>query len=139
MAGDLQMTISGAQKTKCASKIFKVIPNRDYFPEPFIVGFSGDASEIMDVVDFYEHPEIYQKAPKVKGLHALVLTEGGKIFQFQDPNKWVLMDTKFATVGSGGSVALGAMHVGASPKQAVEAASKVDPFTGMGVKVFKFN
>ena len=61
MACDLQMTISGAQKMKCKTKIFKFFPDEKHFPEPFIVGFSGDASEIMDVVDFYEHPEIYQK------------------------------------------------------------------------------
>lgn len=123
---------------KCKTKIFKFSPDEQYFPEPFIVGFSGDASEIMDVVDFYEHPELYQKPPRVKGLHALVLTESGKIFQFSNPNKWILLETKYASVGSGSSVALGAMHVGASPKQAVEAASKIDLNTGMGIKTLSF-
>jgi len=138
MAADLQITVSGTQKTKCKTKVFKFAGNEEFFPEPFMIGFAGDAGEIIDVVDFYEHPELYPKPPRLRNTQGLVLSESGKIFQFTSVTNWILIDAKFASIGSGSSFALGAMQVGASPKQAVEAASKIDPFTGMGIKTYKF-
>jgi ATP-dependent protease HslVU (ClpYQ) peptidase subunit len=136
MACDLQMTLSGTQKTKCKTKVFQFDPIEDFCPEPFMVGFAGDASEIMDAVDFFTHPEIYKKPPNTKGLVGLTLTKSGKIFQFSHPAKWVRVDAKCAAIGSGAMIALGAMHSGATPKQAIKAASELDPFTGMGIKTF---
>jgi len=43
----------------------------------------------------------------------------------------------FYAVGSGAEVALGAMHAGASPKEAVEIACKVNINTGPPVRVYK--
>ena len=129
------MTLSGTQKTKCASKVFHIKPSDG---EDFYVGFAGDASEIIDVVDFFEHPEVYKRAPKLRNTIGLVLTETGKIFTFQSPTNWVEVKEKYFSIGSGAMPALGAMHVGATPKQAVEAACKLDPFSGMGVKTFNF-
>lgn len=138
MAGDLQMTIQGVQMTKCKTKVFRIDPNPENYPEPFIVGFAGSADEIIDVVDYYTHPELYDKMPRLKNTIGLVLTQSGRIFQFQTVSNWVEINTKFHAIGSGSSVALGAMHAGATPKEAVAAATKVDPFTGMGIKAVKF-
>lgn len=40
----------------------------------------------------------------------------------------------FGAIGSGGSFAATAMHLGKNPKQAVEIASELDPFTGGPIK-----
>lgn len=138
MACDLQMTLNMTTKSKAKTKIFKINAHEMHFPENFIIGFCGLASEIIDVVDFYECPEVYEKMPRTKNLSGLVLTESGKIYQFDTPSKWLLVDDKYAAAGSGANVALGALHMGATPKEAVLAASKVDPFTGMGTKVLSF-
>ena len=44
---------------------------------------------------------------------------------------------RYVTLGSGGSAARGAMMAGATPKEAVEIAKKIDSFTGGKVQVFK--
>ena len=138
MAGDLQLTISGTQISKCRTKIFKIDPNPDYFPEPFLVGFAGDAGEIVDLLDFFEHPEVHQKPPRIRNTQGLVLTASNKIFQFTNPTNWIEINDKYAAIGTGSSYALGALSAGASPKDAVTAATKLDPFSGMGVKTLKF-
>lgn len=141
MAGDLQMTLTGvvSMKTKCKTKVYKFQPHELHFPhEPFIVGFCGAATEIVDIVDFYMDPENYKEMPRTRNLSGLILTQSGRIFQFDRPDKWLAVDAKFAAMGSGATTALGALHHGATPKEAVTAASKVDPYTGMGVKVVGF-
>ena len=139
MACDFQFTLSGTAKTKGKTKIYKFDPHELHFDiEPFIVGFAGAASEIVDIIDFYTRPELYEKMPRTKGLSGLVLTQSGKIFQFDSPSKWLAVEGNFAAIGSGMMTALGALHHGATPKEAVQAAMKVDPFTGMGTKTLKF-
>lgn len=138
MACDLQMTLNMATKTKAKTKIFKINAHEMHYPEDFIIGFCGAASEIIDVVDFYQNPEIYERLPRTKNLSGLVLTASGRIYQFDTPGKWLVVDHKHAAAGSGANIALGALHMGATPKEAVLAASKVDPFTGMGTKVLSF-
>jgi 20S proteasome alpha/beta subunit len=138
MACDLQFTLYGQMKTKGKTKIFQIDPHPvHYDAEPFLVGFAGAASEIIDVVDFYQNPEVYGKMPRTRNLSGLVLTKSGRIFQFDTPDKWIAVDEKYAAIGTGSLTAMGALIAGATPKQAVAAASKVDPMTGMGIKVFK--
>ena len=48
------------------------------------------------------------------------------------------MDEPTYAIGSGMHYALGALKTGATPKEAVVAASKLDPMTGLGVKVMEF-
>jgi hypothetical protein len=126
-------------KTKGKTKIYMVAPHELHSPEPFIIGFCGTASDIIDVMDFYEHPENYKRFPTTRNLSGLVLTLSGSIFQFDSPGKWLAVDNKFAAMGSGSPAAYGALHSGATPKQAVLAAGKVDPYTGMGTKLLSFS
>ena len=132
------MTLTGAvsMKTKCKTKVYKFEPHELHFEyERFMVGFCGTASEIVDIVDFYERPDLYDHMPKTRNLSGLVLTESGKIFQFDRPDKWLAVEAPYAAMGSGACAALGALHMGASPRDAIKAATKIDPFTGMGIKV----
>ncbi len=138
MACDLQFTLNGVQKTRGKTKIFKINAHEFHCEEDFIIGFAGAATDIIDIVDYFERPELYKSCPRTKGVSGIVLTQSGKIFQWDTPNKWIVVTQPFAAMGSGGPTALGAMHMGASPLEAVRAAMKVDPFTGMGTKLLKF-
>jgi ATP-dependent protease HslVU (ClpYQ) peptidase subunit len=138
MACDLQLTIQGVVKSKGKTKIFKIKANEMHCPEDFIIGLAGDASASLEVVDFFERPEIYKSPPKVRGVSALILTDTGKIYMFDNPLKWIAINTEYASIGSGAQTALGAMYSGATPKEAIKAAMTVDPFTGMGTKSLKF-
>lgn len=138
MACDLQIT-SGDVRFKAKTKIYRVDPHEmHYNKEPFIIGFAGDSSNIIEVVDFYYRPDLYKKIPRLHNVFGLVLTESGVIYQFSRPGVWRLLDQQFASVGSGAAIALGALHMGATPKEAIQAATKVDIYTGMGTKVLKF-
>ena len=138
MCGDLQFTINQSLMTKGKTKVFRIKANDLHYNKDFIIGFCGQASEIMDVVDFYEHPEDYKQFPKTRNLLGLILTEDKRIFQFDTPSKWIAVCGGYAAIGSGASAAYGALHMGATPRQAVLAATKVDPYTGMGTRLIKF-
>jgi 20S proteasome alpha/beta subunit len=140
MCCDLQFTVGGMIKTKGKTKIFRVSPHPMHYPEEeFIIGFCGNAAEVIDVADFYYQPENYKTPPKTKNLSGIVLTKSGKIFQFDNYGVWLSVNEQFAAAGSGAMIALGALHVGAFPKEAVLAACKVDPYSGMGTKLLSFN
>jgi len=68
----------------------------------------------------------------------VVLTEDHKIYIFYSPNKWILVDGPCYAIGSGMHYALGAMQSGATPREAVIAASKLDPHSGLGVKFMEY-
>ena len=138
IACDLQFTLNNTVITKGKTKIYKVKPHELHCNEEFLVGFAGIASDISDLMDYYTSPDLYKTPPKSRGLTGLALTKSGKIFVFDSPLSWVRIDAKFAAIGSGSQVAYGALHVGATPKEAVEAASKVDVYTGCGIKTLSF-
>lgn len=138
MCADRQFTVMGQMKTQGRTKIFKVKPHELHFHEEFLIGFCGRASDFIDVIDYYENPEYYKQIPRVRDLAGLVLTKSGQIFQFDTPGKWMSVMGKYAAMGSGAPAAYGALHMGASPKEAVLAASKVCPYTGMGTTLLKF-
>jgi ATP-dependent protease HslVU (ClpYQ) peptidase subunit len=141
VAGDLQFTnISAAMKFKGKTKVFKFQPHEYIYPEcEYIVGFAGTASDLITVADYFENPERQDKPPRVRNLSGLVLTERGDLFYFDEYSKWIKVHEPFYAIGSGAHVALGVMEAGGSPKEAIKAASKHDPFTGMGVKSLRFD
>lgn len=137
IAGDLQFT-EGTQKWKGKTKIYKFKAHELTYPHcDFLAGFCGKASALVAVAEFFSRPED-TKPPKVSGLSGLVLTENGDIFVFDDYKCWIAVGQDYASIGSGSSVALGALASGASVKEAIRAASKYDTYTGMGVKELKF-
>jgi len=135
MAGDLQLSVGDAVKMRGGSKIFKIKAHQMLYEEDFIIGFCGSSAASLDVLDYFSNPEVYKQMPKTKGLQGLVLTQSGNIFIFDSPERWIEVDEEFAAMGSGATFALGAMHSGASPSEAIEAASKCDVWTGFGVTV----
>lgn len=124
-------------KFKGGPKIIKCPPN-DMFgqKDEFLMGFAGVAHEMISLMDFFLNPDMGVKIPKIRDTKGLILTKKG-IYFFDTPGQWMNIDEKFFALGSGSTTALGAMHAGATTLQAVKAAGKVDPYTGLGYKTLK--
>lgn len=132
------VTYGGQFKFRTKTKIQLIEPN-DIFKEPVYIGYAGAVEPCHTIIDWLREPT--GRAPKTSpNCNFLLLTEKGRIFTFQSPNpkNWVEVDEPFFAIGSGTAAALGAMVAGGSTKDAVDAASKVDIYTGMGVKVYEF-
>lgn len=140
MAGDLQFTnIKDFSKWKGKTKVFKFKAHELHYPHAdFIVGFAGTAADIIEVADYFDFPERWDKLPRVRGLAGLVLTADKKIFCFDDYAKWLKVEADYHAIGSGGPIALGVLANNGSPKEAIRAAMRHDSFTGFGVKELKF-
>lgn len=139
MAGDLCYTQNGMVQWKGKTKIYKFNAHPDTYPHSdFMVGFAGTANDIITAVEFFSMPDNFKKVPNIKGLTGLVLTAQEDIFMFNDLGRWLGVNEPYASIGSGSPFALGAMAAGATPKEAVKAATARDPFTGLGIKVLKF-
>lgn len=137
IACDLQATHGGGFKFKVKTKLFE-FDNPIFYPTPFIVGYSGDLDVVPDVLDFISSTDPKAKTPKQKTTEFVVLTKDHKIYTFINPTKWILVNEPNYAIGSGMHYALGAMKTGASPKEAVLAASKLDPHTGLGIKFMEY-
>jgi ATP-dependent protease HslVU (ClpYQ) peptidase subunit len=138
MACDLQMTYRDALTWKAKTKIFKFKAHESLIPEDFIVGFAGTANDMITACEFFAMPDSFKNAPHIRGLDGLVLTASGTIYLFDRLDKWMILDVPFASVGSGSPIASGAMLAGATPREAIKAATNMDPYTGMGVKTLSF-
>lgn len=137
IACDLQGT-GGGQRFKLKTKVEHFedgIPAYPHLGECY-VGFAGNVSEWIECLDWFLDPK--GKMPK-NSISLLILTKKGKIYTSGN-NAGTLMelDEPFQAIGSGAQAALGAMHVGATTAEAVKAAGKVDPMTGLGVKEYSF-
>lgn len=137
IACDLQATHQSGFKFRVKSKVFR-FENPLFYPKPFYVGYAGDLDQVAELLPYLENTDIAAKRPKVKSVEFVVLTEDKKIYTFIDPHKWILVDEPYYAIGSGMCFAMGAFKMGATPKEAVQAASKCDPNSGLGVKVFSF-
>lgn len=140
MACDLQGTLGDSQILTLPTKIYKFKPHERTYPNSeFIMGFAGTAGDAITMADFFENPDTYDEVPEPEQpIQGMVLTPDGRIYHMTGPTKWVRIMDAYFSIGSGSSVALGAMAMGATPKQAVKAAIKVDPFSGQGIKSLKF-
>ena len=125
MAADSQATASN--RSSKVVKIFRV--NGD------IIGCSGTVEDWLIFVEWYKNKTSPPELDSDFG--ALVLTRDGTIYEYG--NKLMKMEIfeDFYAIGSGSDIAIGAMSVGADPKQAVKIAAKFDVYTGEPVKTFK--
>lgn len=138
--GDLQYTNNNTGgKWKGKTKVYR-FDSTELYSEPFFVGFSGSANDVISIVHYWSNPEAFgNKPPKVSGCAGLVLTQSGDIFLFDHYAKWLRVDQPYMAIGSGQSYALGAMAAGKSPREAIRIASKHDSYTGMGIKGYSRN
>lgn len=141
MYADLQFTnMDSGNKWKGKTKVYKFKAKPDTYAFcDFIVGFCGNASDIVTISSYFEFPEMFDKPPKTKGISGLVLTADKDIFVFDDYTRWLAVNEPFAAIGTGANYAIGAMSSGKTPKEAVRVAMKHDAFTGFGVKGYRFD
>lgn len=138
--GDRQYTnhVTGL-KWRGGGKVFRFKAHPRVCDQDFIVGFAGIASEIIDVVNYFEHAEMFDRLPRVRNLAGIVLCADGDIFKFDDYTRWMRVKQPFIAIGSGAQYAMAAMDCGKSPEEAVRIAAKHDAWTGMGIKGYRIN
>ncbi|HRC96243.1 MAG TPA: hypothetical protein PK317_05550 [Coprothermobacter proteolyticus] len=140
MTCDLQFTHSSGLKFKGFTKckvVPKIISTSMFGAEKVIVGACGDADKMGVAWSWLEDPVGYGKLPKLKGVEFIALTSDGDILTSANLINWIKVDEPFYAIGSGSHFAIGAMSAGKTTVEAVRAAMKHDPATGMGVKTYK--
>ena len=78
-------------------------------------------------------PEFPEKAD----FEAVVLDKNGKLWHYDETLTPAEILEPFFSIGTGAHAALGALHAGASPEQAVEIACKIDNNSGLPVQIIK--
>jgi hypothetical protein len=80
-----------------------------------------------------------QPFPKMntESFEGLIISEEDGILIFENRD-WIRVNMDYIALGSGAVFAYGALEVGASAKQAVKAAMKLDPNTGGRVQTLEF-
>lgn len=127
MAADSKVTACNGSIGKM-SKLFRLRGD--------IVGIAGDMAAALVFCDWYKRPDRKDIPAALRDgdadFSAIVLTADGLI----EYDRWcrqMIISEKFHAIGSGTKAALGAMHFGATARQAVAIACKVDVYTGLPV------
>lgn len=136
MACDLQVSWPGGHKYRVTTKIFGLEANK-YIATPFYVGYAGQVAQVQGMIEHLRNPDEVKRPRNFEGT-LVALTEKGKIIHicYPNPDTWVEVAEPFFAIGSGSNFAMAAMLLGSTPKEAVKAASALDPHTGMGIKEF---
>ena len=134
IAADKQATHSGGLQFKIKTKLF-TFSNKEFYPHEFHVGLAGNLDKFQSILMFFQDPHGFDEPPKDKHTEGVILTGDGKIYTFSNPVNWMMIDEPFYAIGSGMNFAIGAMAMGATPKQAIQIASKYGTGSGMGVSV----
>ena len=126
MAADTQ-SIKGDMKAIGCIKLFKTTNTRG---KTVLLGISGDYLEAMLYVEQYGG--CFEEPPqKVTGDVDILIWDGKRLWEDSSLQHPVLVPKcKYYAVGSGASVAMGAMFMGASAKEAVSAAIAIDAMSG---------
>lgn len=100
-----------------------------------LIGAAGDAADCERFLLWYPERTV-KKWPAMRSLEALVLTaEGLLLYLTACKGQAVKISSAFYAIGSGAMAALGALHMGASPEEAVRIAALVSPTTGGPIEV----
>ena len=128
LAADSQTTVGHIQSSSTFSKIKK-------FDDGY-AAFSGLCSDIPILFDLIKGKEVEGDTKDIDA-KAIVMPNEGKPYQASVDSLGKLYKhpiNKFSAIGSGWSIAMGAMQSGASAKEAVKAAIKLDIYSGGAVK-----
>ena len=106
-------------------------------PDSWMAG-CGDYCQIVEVAAWLRAGSPADDKPAVDGDSDYFLIEKGRLYWLTVPYlRRVKSNQKFAAIGSGQHVALGALAAGADAKTSVKIASTFDPNTGKGITVIK--
>ena len=100
-----------------------------------VVGIAGDYAACMEFISWWLRGGGEEYNGTMDEVDVLILTTKGKILHYSSCSKPFELTDPFAAIGSGSAAAMGAMHMGATPAQAVLAASKVDVNTGGKISI----
>lgn len=132
LAADRQMTWAEMRSTVCK---LRKLPNGE------VLGVTGNSARAVVVLKWYEDGADPEKWPQCQTeadyARLIVARPGGKLVYFDWlPIEQIIIDP-FMAFGVGRDFALGALAMGATAVQAVEAASKHCNTCGMGVDAFE--
>lgn len=134
LAADSQTTVNteagGSRKHRC-EKLYRKTIKQGRKSFDVIIATAGESSPSLLFVEWYGSGDPMPKMLETHGgdFTCLILAPHGlyEVDMMCCPER--VLD-RFYAIGSGSKAALGAMHMGASARQAVEIASKIDPYTG---------
>ena len=105
-----------------------------------VVCTCGDADRGLMLIDWYingKDPAVWPAFQRADtGWVILVVVECGQVYEYNQEPVAIPVEAPYDAWGSGSSFALGALAMGATASQAVEAASKHCNTCGMGVDAF---
>ena len=128
MAADSQET-NGDTKARC-KKLFR---KKDEDGQYVIIGTGGGSFTGMIYVDHFgtgkKRPDEISYMYEDEDFHNLIW-DGKKLLEVNWMWRPIQVQAPFYAIGSGAAAALGAMHMGATAKEAVQIAKKIDNNTG---------
>lgn len=122
MAADKRVTGGPMFKT---TKIFRINGS--------LIGFCGNLEAALQFVEWRRTPDTKPKFAE-NSFEALELSANGSLTYWASQLVAMAVEDDFYAIGSGASLALGAMAMGASPKRAIAVAAQYDSGTGPDVQ-----
>lgn len=122
MAADKRVTGGPMFKT---TKIFRINGS--------LIGFCGNLEAALQFVEWRRVPDAKPEFAE-NSFEALELSADGRLTYWATQLTAIDIEDEFYAIGSGASLALGAMAMGASPKRAITVAALYDSGTGSDVQ-----
>lgn len=123
MAADKRVTGGPMFKT---TKIFRINGS--------LIGFCGSLEASLQFVEWRRTPDTKPEFGENSSFEALELSADGRLTYWASQLVAMAIEDDFYAIGSGASLALGAMAMGASPKRAISVAALYDSGTGSDVQ-----
>lgn len=129
-------TLAADKSASCGGVVQSVTKIQRHGDE--LLACTGNLSIGLELFDWYKRgalPSTYPPANRDedKGASLIVVGAGGMVRKYESSPFPIEFNGAFSAFGSGAATALGAMHMGATAKQAVEAAIKWDAGCGLGI------
>lgn len=107
----------------------------------YVVGVTGGLDYGLALIDWWVKGADQEKWPAFQATdnwtRLIVVPPGSKPYWFERMPYPIECNDEFAAWGSGRELALGALAMGASAKEAVEVANRLGLYSGLGVDVFE--
>lgn len=123
MAADKRVTGGPMFRT---TKIFRINGS--------LIGICGNLEAALQFVEWRRTPDAKPEFGENAGFEALELSADGRLTYWASQLVAMAIEDEFYAIGSGASIALGAMGMGASPKRAIVVAAMYDAGTGSDVQ-----
>lgn len=144
MAGDRRF-VKGGIAGEC-TKVFEIdvqfsIKDKIY-TEKYVLGFAGFAYLGHSVKQWIEHGMVQDEFPKIgeeEWIEFILYNKNTKeLLHFENCPIGIPVEEEFCAIGHARATAITLMHIGKTPKEAVEIASTFDIYCGNGVDVVYF-